>query len=60
MKRKSLYAFQTEKLERVLGAVSSEAKRQRREVNKSSPSSVEIKKSGNIPPLPHMVSWRGA
>jgi hypothetical protein len=38
-------------------AISPEVKRQGREADHSPLSSVEIKKGGAIPPLPHICSW---
>jgi hypothetical protein len=44
----------------VPGALSSEIKRQGREVDHSAPSRAEIKKGRAIPPLPHMPSQHSA
>jgi hypothetical protein len=44
----------------VLGALSLGVKRPGREAEHSPPSSAEVKKRGDIPPLPNTPSWRGA
>jgi hypothetical protein len=44
----------------VSGLLSLGVKRLGREVDRSSPSSVEVKNGGAIPPLPHIYSWHRA
>jgi hypothetical protein len=47
-------------IQRVLGALSLGVKQQGHDAGHSPPSSVEVKKGGAIPPLPHMSSWHSA
>jgi hypothetical protein len=47
-------------IQKVPGALSPRVKWQRREAEHSTPFSVEVKKSGGIPPLPPMASWHNA
>jgi hypothetical protein len=42
------------------GDISSRIKRPGREVDRSPPSSAEVKNGGAIYPFPHTSSWRGA
>jgi hypothetical protein len=41
-------------------ALSAEVKRMGREADHSFPSNAEVKNGVGIPPLPRMLSWRGA
>jgi hypothetical protein len=47
-------------IKEILGAISAEVKRPKREVDDLPPSSVEVEKSRAITPLLHMSSWASA